>query len=308
MSDEVIQSGSDTSGSDAADLAAMFSDEPDQPAAVETPDDEPEIELPDDVEPEEEPSEEGDDDVFEIKVNGKTQKLTRAEIVEKAQLAEGARVKFEEAAAIRKEAEALKTAMPEREKQLAQVLQHYIQQAQALMPQEPNWRQLLEQDPHNYQRVRLDWEQRIGELNQARQAEQVLKQRESEAQAAANHGRILEAKEKLLEAIPAWKDPIKAAEGAKQVDKYLESKGIPQEMRAAIDHPMVVVLAQKAMLYDQALERRQQVQTGQVQQPLKTERPGVSSQATPKAQVRRAQTEKAWKANPSIDTLANFFQ
>lgn len=297
------------SPSQEAELAGMFSDEPAE--VKETQADEPELDI-DLEEPTESEGEEPDEaeEEFEIKVNGKTQKLTKAQMIERVQKAEASQQKFEEAAAMRKEAEALKENIPQREKQLNQVLSHYIAQAQAMMPKEPNWQELLQSDiqngTRNYEQQRLNWESRQRELVQAQQAKQVLDQRENEARSASTQARAMEELGKLQEAIPEWKDPSKATEGAKAIGNYLRDQGIPSEMIDSLDNHKVVLLARKAMLYDQALARRQTAQAAPKQVSV-SERPQVSQAAKPKSQVARQNAHKAFSADPSIDTLASFF-
>lgn len=254
-------------------------------------------------EPEVDPDNETDP-VFEIPVgNGETITKTQSELIAEASKYHGANKKFEEAAAIRKEAEALKAQLPEREKQLGTVLQHYIRESQALMAaQEPNWEALLNDNPAQFQRVRYQWEQHQQKLQEARNIQAQLQQRDAEAQAVTLQGRLTEERNKLLEAIPEWKDPAKAAEGAKAVTTYLGQQGIPAEMLGAIDSAPVLLIARKAMLYDQALARQKSTQNG-VKTAQRVERPGAS-QVTPKRALAKANATKAFNANPSTQTLA----
>lgn len=250
----------------------------------------------------------GQDPVFEIPVgDGKTITKTQSELIAEASKYHGANRKFEEAAAIRKDAETKLAQVPEREKQLGTVLEHYIRESQALMAsQQPNWEALIAQGPQVYLQVRHQWEQRQAQLQQAMQVKQSLEQRDAEQQAVTLRGRLNEATQKIVEAIPAWKDPAKAAEGAQAVGKYLESQGIPAAVQAQMDSAEVFLIARKAMLYDQAMAKQKSVQNG-VKQAPRTERPGAS-QVTPKNQLAKANAGKAFKANPTVNTLAAFFE
>lgn len=249
-----------------------------------------------------------DDPVFEIPVgDGKTITKTQSELIAEASKYHGANKKFEEAAAIRKEAETLKAQLPEREKQLGTVLQHYIRESQAIMAaQQPNWEALLAQDPAEYTRVRHNWEQHQARLQEARGIQAQLDQRNAEAQAVTLQGRLSEERNKLIEAIPEWKDPAKAAEGAKAITTYLGQQGIPAEMLGTIDSAPVLLIARKAMLYDQAIARQKSTQQG-VKTAQRVERPGAS-QVTPKRALAKANAAKAFNANPSVNTLASFFE
>lgn len=257
----------------------------------------------------EEDGEQGEDEpVFEIPVgDGKTITKTQSELIAEASKYHGANLKFEEAAAIRKDAEAQMAQIPEREKQLGTVLEHYIRESQALMAsQQPNWEALLAQDPQQYIRVRHQWEQQQSRLQEALQVKQTLDQRNAEAQAASLRGRLDDAKNRIVEAIPSWSDPAKAAEGAKAVGDYLASQGIPAEMQAQMDTAEVFLIARKAMLYDQAIARKKTAQQG-VKPAPRVVRPGAS-QVTPRDQMAKANAGKAFKADPSVKTLAAFFE
>jgi len=263
------------------------------------------------IEPEDgEPGDPSEDPVFEIQIgDGKTKTLKQSELLAEASKYHGANKKFEEAAAIRKDAEAKLAELPQREQQLGNVLEHYIRASQAMMTeQQPNWEALLAQDPAQYTRVRHQWEQRQVQLQQAQAIQAELGRRNAEAQAASLQGRLTEERTKLVEAIPAWKDPKVAAEGATAIGKYLVSQGIPEQMVNSMDSAAVTLIARKAMLYDQAMAKQKAAQQGGNRQAPRVERPGAARAATPKSQVERANAGKAFKANPTVDTLASFFE
>ncbi|WP_321944546.1 response regulator receiver protein [Burkholderia cenocepacia] len=251
----------------------------------------------------------GDDPVFEVPV-GDGQKVSKklSELIADASKYHGANRKFEEAAAIRKDAEQKLAQMPEREKQLGTVLEHYIRAHESLMAeQQPNWERLLAENPTEYVRVRHMWEARQRQVLEARQVQQVLAQRNAEAEAASKRRRLDEAHTKLVQANPTWADPKKAEEGARAIDQYLESHGIAANVRANIDSAEVLLIAQKAMLYDQALARQKAAQQGGNRPVPRVARPGPA-RTTTRSQQARANAEKAFAANPSEKTLASFFE
>ncbi|WP_261523544.1 response regulator receiver protein [Burkholderia multivorans] len=251
---------------------------------------------------------EGDDPVFEIPV-GDGQKVSKklSELIADASKYHGANRKFEEAAAIRKDAEQKLAQLPEREKQLGIVLEHYIRAHEALMAeQQPNWERLLAENPTEYVRARHAWEARQRQMLEARQVQEVLAQRNAEAEAVSKRRRLDEAQTKLIQANPTWADPKKAEEGARAIDQYLESQGIPANVRSNIDSAEVLLIAQKAMLYDQAIARQKAAQQGGNQPVPRVARPGPA-RTTTKTQQARANAEKAFAADPSEKTLANFF-
>lgn len=263
-----------------------------------------------------------DDHKVMLTVDGKQVEKTFGELKVAAQKVEAAEQRFREAANIRKEYEEKAAVLPEREKQLGQVLEYYINQANTLMQAEqPDWAKLLEEDPHGYLKERQKWETKQAELNQAKNIQMELQRQNAAALAASNARRAQEEMQKLSEALPEWKDPKKAAEGAKAVDAYLEQQGLPPEMRAQIDTATVFLIARKAMLYDQAVAKQAaaraasasgKTQNGTQQRQTQVVRPSAGKVVTPQAQranqTQKANAARAFKAAPSVDTLAGFFE
>lgn len=262
-----------------------------------------------------------DNAVVVLKIDGKEVERTYGDIVANAQKYEGAEKRFQEADTIRKDAEAKLAVLPQREQQLNQVLEYYIAQSQQYVTKEPDWNKLLEENPTEYVRTRHAWDLRIAELRQAEGIKAELAKKQSEADAASRQQRLVSEQNSLLDAIPEWKDPQKAKEGSTKVLQYITDSGIPAEMLADIDHHQVIVIARKAMLYDEAIAKQKAArQNGgkapvqAQQQPRKVvrvERPGAG---TPVANVesrnnaQKANRTKAFKAAPSIDTLAGLFE
>ena len=291
------------------------------------------------VEEEVDPEDEEDDDVVDpsgkltipddakivLKIDGKEVEKTYAEVVANAQKYEGAEKRFQEADTIRKDAEAKLAVLPQREQQLNQVLEYYIAQSQQFVLKEPDWNKLLEENPTEYVRTRHAWDQRIAELKQAEGIKAELAKKQSEAEAASRQQRLVSEQNALLDAIPEWRDPQKAKEGSSAVMKYIADAGIPEEMLMDIDHHQVIVIARKAMLYDQAIAKqkavkanngRAPVQQNAVQQApqrkvVRVERPGAGTpvaNAEGRSQLRKANATKAFNKAPSVDTLANLFE
>lgn len=283
-----------------------------------------EVELDEDGNPVEKPAavELKDDTKLTLTIDGKPVEYTLGALKANAQKYEAANKRFEEAAQIRKDAESKLAVLPEREKQLGQVLEYYIGQAQTfLQAEQPDWAKLLEEDPHGYLKERQKWETKQAELNQAKNIQTELQRRNAEAQAASQAQRAAEEKEKLFTALPEWKDPVKAAEGAKAVDAYLEQQGLAPEMRAQIDTATVFLIARKAMLYDAAVAKqaaaraagtnRQAKPAGSGQQQTQVVRPSAGKVVAPQARTataqKRAAATKAFNSAPSVDTLAGLF-
>lgn len=268
-----------------------------------------------------------DDHKVTLTIDGKEVDYTFGDLKAGAQKYDAANKRFEEAAAIRKEYTEKAQGLGQREQQLGQVLNHYIQQSEQIMREtQPNWEKLIAEDPQQYLVARHNWELKQRQVNEARQVQANLQAQQQATHAASANQRAIQARDDLIKAIPEFSDPQKLAAGARQIDQYLSDAGISGDMRSAIDSAEVLVIARKAMLYDQAIAKqkaarvaggtRTQAQQAQpqVQQRRNTgrvERPGAAT-ATPTAATRnnvaRANATKAFNANPTVDTLASFFE
>lgn len=268
-----------------------------------------------------------DDHQITLTIDGKEETMTYGDLKTNVQMRKASEARFAEAAAIRKEYTDKAAGLGQRENQLGQVLQFYIQQSQEFLAKEPNWTELLQAgDMQRYAVEKHNWDLRTARLREAQQVQQNLQRHQAEQQAASNQTRVAEAQQELLKAIPEWADPTKRVEGAKAIDQYLEKSGIPAEMRSAIDSAAVLVIARKAMLYDNAVAAAkarksgaagQAGQTGaanparQTRQTRQVERPGAGTAAQTAASrnnLNRANASKAFNANPSVDTLASMFE
>lgn len=352
-------------GADVADLESMFADEPEtgtvdqtqQQAADDTqqqhvneeaiefdeqgnpliaanPDAEQEVELDENGNPVVDanagPLVVPDDHKVVLNIDGKDQEFTFGDLKASAQKYEGANKKFEEAAAIRKEYTDKAQNLGVREGQLNQVLKHYIDQSMAMMQAEtPDWAKMIAENPQQYLVEKHNWDlkqaERQRQIAEAQQIQANLQRQHAEQAAASAAVRVQEATQAIVKAIPEWSDPQKRAAGAQAIDRYLDSMGISPEMRQQIDSAPVLLVAHKAMLYDQAVANAKAKRTNgggvrttapaaqtQANRPQgRVERPGAGTPAQTAARqgnLTKANAVKAFNANPSVDTLAGLFE
>lgn len=207
-----------------------------------TPDPSTESEIPN--------SEAQPDDTVDVDIDGKSERVK----------AEEARLGY-----LRERDYTQKTmALAERERELATVRQRWdstVSQGEALLTtlasefqaefQGVNWGELATNDPAAYVQKRHAYDERqrklqlaAGQLNQA-------KQQQSELESEATRQRIAEEQKILLDKLPDWKDAKKATVEAAKVREYLTKSGYgPDEVNGVTDH-RAVILARKAMLYDE---------------------------------------------------------
>jgi hypothetical protein len=250
-------------------------------------------------------AEDPNEPTFTLKVDGEERVVKQSDLLASAQKYLAGDKRLEEAAKLRKEVEPERAAVLAERQQLGQALQHYTAQlTTVLQATQPNREQLAAENPGEYVRQRHAWEQKLGELQRAQEAQAILTQRQQQDQMKAAQARGAEEQEKLLTVLPEWKDPAKAKTEAAAVDGYLKAQGFTDDERNGIADHRVVVITRKAMLYDELMKSQGTAAQRVKNVPPRAERPGVSTQTTQASADRSKALERFSKA-PSIDTLAD---
>jgi hypothetical protein len=179
-------------------------------------------------------------------------------------------------------AEERKAAEAERQKAV-QEREAYAQQltrVQALLEgtlgeqQQINWEQLLQQNPLEFMRQKHLFEQRQAQLADVqRQQQQLQAQQQAEAQRNLET-HLKQQAETLLAKLPEWKDPEKAKAGQSAIREYLKTQGYDEQAVSNIADARAVVLAHKAMLYDQMVAKANAAEKKVATAPAKVEQPG----------------------------------
>jgi hypothetical protein len=245
---------------------------------------------------------ESDDPEFEIKVDGKTVKISQSELLKDAGKYRGAETKFREAAEMRKQHE---TGLQEVQKE-RDLLRVALEKYEGILKQQieadqPDWQDLLDNNPAEFVRRRHAFEVKQQEAASIAAANAYLNsQREAELQKQRDTFVHAET-QKLLEAIPAWKEKTKRDADSAAVSKYLGDMGFDGDAQASIVDHRLILIANKARLYDEAVAK-QKAGNSAAKPVSRSERPNTVS-ATPTNA--KAAAEKAFKKNPSKDTLAD---
>ena len=241
---------------EAEDAAA--SDEPEGDAEDEADEADTDDDTADD---DSEPDDEPEPETFTVKIDGKEIAVSRDELIAGYQATKAAQRRFDEAAEMRKAAEAQhQTAIAERQR-IAQVRDAYLRELQEWESQyagvrEPDWNALAAQarETGDYSDVlekQIAWRQ--VEADRARLA-QKRHELETQAQAEARQAQEVAAKQqrefllaeqqRLLERLPAWKDKDKAASDQAEIRRLANQYyGLPdEELRqiARADHVLVL--------------------------------------------------------------------
>jgi hypothetical protein len=240
-----------------------LSDEPEAPepkGGDEPTPDVPADELaPEDIEAEGEappPEEDG----LELNHNGEVKRVSKEEARKLAQMGLDATQKWQAAADTQRANQEYRAALDAKLQITPQIVDAAagVKSYEAALQPYANvdWVQLAQSDPIAYSQHRAQFDQlrdgfqqASGRLQQAFGAAQQIEQRISQQELHAQGQRV-------MEALPEWKDPQRMASDQGRIRKYLIAEGITdQEINTLADARMVLI-ARKAMLYDQAINAK----------------------------------------------------
>ena len=245
-----------------------------------------------------------------VKIDGIETRVKQSQLVASYQKDAASAKRFEEAAALRRAAdEQLPQLRAEREA-LGQALTTYQAELQALQKQmEPDWNQLLQQDPAEFVRQRYIHEQLTEKRRQAQAAQAYLQQQQQADMIAQARARVAAEDSKLLEAIPEWKDATKREAGRQELRAALRAAGFQDsEINTIHDHRAVVV-ARKAAMYDKLVAEQQRAlasANGKLKglPPTPVARPGGGDNSTNSAGVDRAKASSRLSRTGSLEDAA----
>lgn len=247
-----------------------------------------------------------DDPVVTIKVDGKDVEVKLSELKRGYQKDAAANQRFEQAAELRKQADAESQRARAERQQYGQGLQQVrsLLEGQLQQQQQIDWDALKQADPVEFvNQVRLAQErqanyQRVlaeqGQLQAVQQAEDLDAQR----------ARLHEQHDVLLEKVPEWKDATKAKAERAQLKEYLKSQGFDEQSVSNIADARAVVMARKAMLYDHLMQKASVASKKVVTLPTKVERAGNG--ADPGLDKRSSAFQKLSKSGRVEDAAAVF--
>lgn len=248
---------------------------------------------------EEEQAEPEDGEVQYFDVNGeqlsfddlKSGYLRQQDYTRKTQDLSDQRKQFTEAA------EDQATRIREERERLQQERQQVQQYMQEFMPQEPDWNKLYQDDPAEYAAQRENWrswQDRKKELDEQQGKEQAQQQQQHQQQMQQL---LQEEYGKLAEAIPEWQDQNTAQSEKQRLLNWSQRVGYSQdEMNSVVDHRALVV-ARKAMLYDELMDKQAKTKPkAKKQGSPKPAKPGAKSQVNPQRKAVETARDRSRKS------------
>ena len=127
-------------------------------------------------------------------------------------------------------------------------------------PTKEYWDNLYQDDPLEYVKQKDDWRDKKEQLTQVTTAQQQLAQQQAQEQQVEFQKHLAQEQQKLVQAIPEWKDAKKAeVEKASMVTWAKRAGFSEQELNQASDHRAIVTM-RKAYLFDQLQNEKPLVQ------------------------------------------------
>ena len=245
---------------------------------------------------------------FTVKIDGKEVEVSLDELKNGYQRQSDYTQKTMAAAEQRKTAEAaIQQAQQERQEYHSKLQRMAVQLEGAIEQQSQiDWPALLDSDPVEYLKQQHLFQQRQALYQQNAQERQHLAQQHQNEQAQAHQSYLAKQQDDLLAKLPDWKDDAKAAAEKTAISKFLQAQGFEDEDISSIADHRHVLVARKAMLYDQLMAKAN-VQAKKVQEaPQRVVKPGVTSQGT--ADGRSAASKRLEKTGRVEDAAAVFAQ
>ncbi len=161
-------------------------------------------------------------------------------------------------------------------------LQRLTEHTIAQIEQEPmpNWKELEQEDPAEYARLRLKFQERdnIIRANLEHLRQEAAKREEAFEKERAEFRKGEAAK--LIEWRPEWKDPAVGKREMDELAAYLTGEGFSQEELNDLDDSRYLKAAFKAMQYD-ALKKKAPITKKRIAKAKGTIRKGATSELTP---------------------------
>lgn len=282
-------------------------------ADEESPDDE--EDAPEEEDTEDDESTEDDEEqpqTFTVKIDGKDEQVPLDELLKGYSRTKVFTQKTQEAAEIRRAAEAEKAAVVAEREALAKAIEAVNARLVEADP-EPDWDTLRETDRDEYLFQKAVWAEKREKREKLEAVKAEMERRNAETRQQQLVETLKREQAALLEAIPAWKDEKVAKKELADIRQHALALGFPEEMLDQVyDHRIVKLLrnsaryekltADKDKLPGKPGERKKIIEKGPG-----TLKPGSAKKSRPGVRERRrAAAEKVSKTGRADDAAAFF--
>ena len=241
-----------------------------------------------------------------IKVDGKDVEVTLDELKKGYQRQADYTRKTMEVSETRKQAEAEAFKARQEREQYASKLNEQTTLIGALINEQAqiNWQELLDNDPVEYLKQQHLFQQRQVALQNLHQEQQQVFQQQQVEQAYYRQSQVEAQQQELLAKLPDWKDEGKAKAEKTAIKEFLANTGYSAaELESLADHRAVLV-ARKAMLYDQMISKAQAAAKKVQNVPQRVER---SSTGNSQTLDKRGQAYQRFSKSGRVEDAASVF-
>lgn len=282
---------------DQADATNSDTDaDPDVDVDANDPDVDPNVDSDPDAEPQ----------TFTVKIDGKEVEVPLSELLNGYQRQSDYTKKTMEAAEQRKTADAERQQAQQERQEYHSKLERMAAQLEGALEQQSqiDWNALIETDPVEYLKQQQLFQQRQALYQQNMQERQKLIQQHQTEQAQAQQSYLAKQQEDLLAKLPDWKDDAKAKAEKTVIADFLQKEGFDaEEISQLYDHRHVIV-ARKAMLYDQLMAKASTAAKKVQEAPQRVVKPGVTANGNPD---RRSTAAKNHAKHGTVESAAAVF-
>lgn len=222
-------------------------------------------------------SEETDDPTVTVKIDGKDVEVKLSELKNGYQRQADYTRKTQEVADQRRQTTAEQDAARQERAQYADNLRRMQAQLEGVLQeqQQTDWQKLIDSDPVEYLKQQHLWQQRQAAYQQNLAQQQQLAAVMQAEQQQAHQAHLQAQQQALLAKLPEWSDPAKATADKAAIRAYLLEQGYDENAVSSVADARAVLMARKAMLYDQMLKKADVAARKVAQLPTRIERPGT---------------------------------
>ena len=279
--------------------------EGEEPEDAEDDDAEGEDEADDDEESEESDAQ-GKEQLFTVKVAGEELQVPLSELLNGYSRQADYTRKSMAVAQARKELEAKAAEIEGERAQMIQFLEGQVAAMQQQQPAQPDWERLRREDPIEYAAQWAEFQQRQQQQYALQQRLQAERSRAQQAEQEQLQRTLAEEAERLVQAVPEWRDETRAAQEKAGMAEFARGLGFTeQELSSIYDHRTVLVL-RKAYMYDLAQKQRPQLKA-EAQQRRVAPKVAPAGSSAPKAAAPMQKAVKRLAQTGSVKDAAAVF-
>lgn len=170
-----------------------------------------------------------------------------------------------------------------------------------------NWTQLRQTDPVQWTVLQQDFNNRSAAINQHLREVAAASEAQSQELQKQQAALLPKERERMLEARPEWRDPVKFEADRKVMTNYAKNLGFNDaELNSLADHRYMQVLHDAAQF--RALQAANPETLKRVRAAPQMARPGTRTQRDPKAVAKQQAMERFNKDPRNIDAQTAFFE